>query len=62
MKRGVLFLTFSGEELGLLGSSWYAEHPALKQPRKSSLKWARWIRPTVFFTLQALRRTKKEGN
>src|SRR5262249_55846123 len=23
------FLTFSGEELGLLGSSWYAEHPVL---------------------------------
>jgi hypothetical protein len=28
-KRGILFLTFSGEELGLLGSSWYAEHPVL---------------------------------
>jgi hypothetical protein len=26
-KRGILFLTFAGEELGLLGSSFYAEHP-----------------------------------
>ena len=26
-KRGVLFLTFAGEELGLLGSAYYAEHP-----------------------------------
>ena len=28
-KRGVLFLTFAGEELGLLGSSFYANHPLL---------------------------------
>jgi hypothetical protein len=28
-KRGFLFLTFSGEELGLLGSAWYAGHPVL---------------------------------
>ncbi|HEY6390869.1 MAG TPA: M28 family peptidase [Bryobacteraceae bacterium] len=28
-KRGILFLTFAGEELGLLGSSYYANHPAL---------------------------------
>lgn len=28
-KRGVLFMTFSGEELGLIGSSYYAEHPLL---------------------------------
>ena len=28
-KRGVLFLAFAGEELGLLGSNWYANHPAL---------------------------------
>ena len=28
-KRGILFLTFSGEELGLLGSNWYVNHPAL---------------------------------
>jgi len=26
-KRGVLFLTFAGEELGLLGSSYYVNHP-----------------------------------
>src|SRR5205085_1674878 len=28
-KRGVLFLAFAGEELGLLGSSYYVNHPAL---------------------------------
>ncbi|HLJ49694.1 MAG TPA: M28 family peptidase [Bryobacteraceae bacterium] len=28
-KRGVLFLTFAGEELGLLGSSYYVNHPEL---------------------------------
>ena len=28
-KRGLLFLTFAGEELGLLGSSYYADHPVL---------------------------------
>ena len=28
-KRGILFLTFAGEELGLLGSQWYVEHPEL---------------------------------
>jgi hypothetical protein len=28
-KRGFLFLTFAGEELGLLGSSYYANHPEL---------------------------------
>jgi hypothetical protein len=26
-KRGILFITFAGEELGLLGSGYYAEHP-----------------------------------
>ena len=26
-KRGILFLTFAGEEMGLLGSEWYVEHP-----------------------------------
>ncbi len=26
-KRGILFLTFAGEELGLLGSSYYVNHP-----------------------------------
>jgi aminopeptidase YwaD len=29
LKRGVLFLSFSGEELGLLGSSYYVNHPIL---------------------------------
>lgn len=28
-KRGILFLTFAGEELGLLGSSYYVNHPDL---------------------------------
>ena len=28
-KRGILFMTFAGEELGLLGSTFYAEHPDL---------------------------------
>ena len=28
-KRGLLFLHFAGEEQGLLGSAWYAEHPVL---------------------------------
>jgi Peptidase family M28/PDZ domain/PA domain len=26
-KRGILFMTFAGEELGLLGSSFYSDHP-----------------------------------
>ena len=28
-QRGILFMTFAGEELGLLGSNWYVNHPAL---------------------------------
>ncbi|PYT25514.1 MAG: hypothetical protein DMG57_24965 [Acidobacteria bacterium] len=28
-KRGILFIAFAGEELGLLGSSFYVNHPAL---------------------------------
>jgi hypothetical protein len=28
-KAGILFLTFAGEELGLLGSEWYVNHPEL---------------------------------
>src|SRR5207245_2979291 len=28
-KRGILFLSFAGEEQGLLGSSYYAGHPML---------------------------------
>jgi hypothetical protein len=27
-KRSVILMTFCGEELGLIGSSWYADHPA----------------------------------
>lgn len=29
LKRGVLFIAFSGEEIGLLGSSWWVNHPTL---------------------------------
>jgi len=32
-KRGILFLTFAGEELGLLGSSYFVSHPALPLDR-----------------------------
>jgi hypothetical protein len=32
-KRGFLFLTFAGEELGLLGSGFYANHPELPLDR-----------------------------
>jgi aminopeptidase YwaD len=28
-RRGILFLTFAGEELGLFGSEWYVNHPIL---------------------------------
>src|SRR5581483_6685877 len=28
-KRGILFLSFAGEEMGLLGSQWYVEHPRM---------------------------------
>ena len=28
-KRGILFMTFAGEELGLLGSQYYVDHPLL---------------------------------
>jgi hypothetical protein len=28
-RRGILFLNFAGEELGLLGSAWYVAHPEL---------------------------------
>jgi hypothetical protein len=27
--RGIVFMTFAGEELGLLGSNWYVNHPVL---------------------------------
>jgi hypothetical protein len=32
-KRSILFLTVSGEERGLLGSAWYAEHPTVPLDR-----------------------------
>lgn len=32
-KRGILFMTFAGEELGLLGSSYYVNHPDLPLDR-----------------------------
>ncbi|MBI3278443.1 MAG: M28 family peptidase [Acidobacteria bacterium] len=32
-KRGILFVTFAGEELGLLGSSYYVNHPELPLDR-----------------------------
>ncbi len=31
--RSVLFIAFTGEELGLIGSSWYANHPAFPLER-----------------------------
>jgi hypothetical protein len=32
-KRGMLFMTFAGEELGLLGSGFYANHPEMPLPK-----------------------------
>jgi len=32
-KRGILFLAFAGEELGLLGSRYYVDHPELPQEK-----------------------------
>jgi hypothetical protein len=32
-KRGILFMTFAGEELGLLGSAYYANNPLLPNPK-----------------------------
>jgi len=29
MKRSVLFMTFAGEEIGLLGSNWFVNHPTI---------------------------------
>ena len=31
--RSIIFIAFTGEELGLIGSSWYAEHPAFPLER-----------------------------
>ncbi|HEY4360671.1 MAG TPA: M28 family peptidase [Bryobacteraceae bacterium] len=36
-KRGFLFLTFAGEELGLLGSSWYVNHPLLPLEKAAAM-------------------------
>jgi len=33
LRRGMLFITFAGEELGLLGSGYYANHPELPLDR-----------------------------
>ena len=35
-KRSVLFLTTTGEEVGLLGTRWYLEHPAVPLSRTSA--------------------------
>ena len=32
-KRSILFICFSGEELGLLGSAWYVAHPIIPQSK-----------------------------
>jgi hypothetical protein len=36
-KRGILFLCFAGEELGLLGSSYYVNHPALPLEKAAAM-------------------------
>ncbi len=36
-KRGILFLAFAGEELGLLGSSYYAGHPDLPLEKAAAM-------------------------
>src|ERR1017187_2566995 len=36
-KRGILFLEFAGEELGLLGSAWYAGHPDLPLEKAAAM-------------------------
>jgi aminopeptidase YwaD len=36
-KRGILFLCFAGEELGLLGSEYYVEHPDLPLARAAAM-------------------------
>ena len=36
-KRGILFLTFAGEELGLLGSSYYVNHPAFPLEKAAAM-------------------------
>jgi hypothetical protein len=36
-KRGILFLAFSGEELGLIGSNYYANHPLLPLEKAAAM-------------------------
>ncbi|MCF6227203.1 MAG: M20/M25/M40 family metallo-hydrolase [Planctomycetes bacterium] len=36
-KRGFLFLTFTGEEKGLLGSSWYVKHPLVPHDKVAAM-------------------------
>ena len=36
-KRGILFLEFAGEELGLLGSAWYAGHPDIPLEKAAAM-------------------------
>ncbi|MHC4840093.1 MAG: M20/M25/M40 family metallo-hydrolase [Planctomycetota bacterium] len=35
--RGILFLTFTGEEKGLLGSSWYVKHPLVPNDKVAAM-------------------------
>ena len=37
LKRSILFISFSGEELGLLGSAYYANHPILPLDRSVAM-------------------------
>ncbi len=36
-KRGILFLAFAGEEMGLLGSAWYVAHPELPLEKAAAM-------------------------
>ena len=36
-KRGILFLNFAGEELGLLGSAYYVDHPLLPLDKAAAM-------------------------
>ena len=36
-RRGILFLAFAGEELGLLGSAWYVNHPELPLEKAAAM-------------------------
>jgi hypothetical protein len=36
-KRGIVFMTFAGEELGLLGSGYYANHPELPLAKAAAM-------------------------